>query len=90
MGVSWSAQATHNRAGEITYSHVEGLTYEILITTYTKTNAIADRPWLYLYWGDENGAPVDSLERESEQFLDNDVQINQYRESAHLWRSWDL
>ena len=80
MGVSWSAQATHNRAGEITYSHVEGLTYEILITTYTKTNAIADRPWLYLYWGDENGAPVDSLERESEQFLDNDVQINQYRE----------
>lgn len=79
MGVAWSAQATHNRAGEITYTHVEGLTYEILITTYTKTAAIADRPWLYLYWGDENDAPVDSLERESIQVLDNDVQINLYR-----------
>lgn len=79
MGVVWSAQATHNRAGEITYSHVEGLTYEVLITTYTKTNAIADRPWLYLFWGDENGAPVDSLERESIQILDNDVQLNLYR-----------
>ncbi len=79
IGVAWSAQATHNRAGEITYTHVEGLTYEILITTYTKTDAIADRPWLYLYWGDENGAPLDSLERETEQVLDNDVQINLYR-----------
>ncbi len=38
------AFATHNRAGEITYSHVEGLTYEILITTYTKSSAPADRP----------------------------------------------
>ena len=60
FGVS-SAHATHNRAGEITYTHVEGLTYEILITTYTKTTAPADRPWLYLYWGDEVDEPIDSL-----------------------------
>jgi len=73
------AQATHNRAGEITYSHVEGLTYEILITTYTKTSAPADRPWLYLYWGDENDEPIDSLERESIQLLEDDIQINLYR-----------
>ena len=56
--------ATHNRAGEITYSHVEGLTYEVLITTYTKASALADRPSLYLLWGDENGEELDSLERE--------------------------
>ena len=73
------ALATHNRAGEITYTHVSGLTYEILITTYTKATAPADRPWLYLYWGDENGAPVDSLERESETLLEDEVQINLYR-----------
>ena len=57
------AFATHNRAGEITYSHVEGLTYEVLITTYTKASALADRPSLYLLWGDENGEELDSLER---------------------------
>lgn len=79
--VSYSANATHNRAGEITYTHMEGLTYEVLITTYTKSTAIADRPWLYLYWGDENEAPVDSLERESIEFLEGDIQINLYRGS---------
>lgn len=73
------AYATHNRAGEITYVHLEGLTYEVMITTYTKSSAIADRPWLYLFWGDENGTPVDSLERESIQFLQGDIQINKYR-----------
>lgn len=74
-----SARATHNRAGEITYTHVEGLTYEILITTYTKTSAPADRPWLYLYWGDEVDEPIDSLERETVQLLPDDIQINRYR-----------
>ena len=78
FGVS-SAHATHNRAGEITYTHVEGLTYEILITTYTKTSAPADRPWLYLYWGDEVDEPIDSLERETVQLLPDDIQINRYR-----------
>lgn len=79
MGYATSALATHNRAGEITYTHVEGLTYEILITTYTKSSAPADRPWLYLYWGDETDEPVDSLERESVQLLEGDIQINLYR-----------
>ena len=41
-----NAHGTHNRAGEITYSHVQGLTYEVVITTYTKASALADRPWL--------------------------------------------
>ena len=74
------AGATHNRAGEITYRHVAGLTYEITITTYTKSSAIADRPWLPIRWGDEvPGAGLDSLERESIQPLLGDVQINIYR-----------
>jgi gliding motility-associated-like protein len=74
------AGATHNRAGEITYTHVQGLTYEVVITTYTKSSAIADRPWLPIRWGDEvTGALLDSLERESIQPLLGDVQINVYR-----------
>ena len=73
------AGATHNRAGEITYRHVAGLTYEVVITTYTKTSAIADRPWLQIYWGDEQAGEADSLDRENIVFLPNDVQINTYR-----------
>jgi len=55
--------ATHNRAGEITYFHVGGNTYEFVVYTYTKETAPADRPFLPISWGD--GSPQDSLERES-------------------------
>ena len=61
---SLSAHATHNRAGEITYRHLVGNTYEVTITTYTKESVVADRPYLTLLWGDEgNGNPIDSLPR---------------------------
>lgn len=79
FAITPSALATHNRAGEITYSHVEGLTYEVLITTYTKASALADRPSLYIVWGDENGSDVDSLERESIDIIVGDIQVNTYR-----------
>ncbi|HAY56667.1 MAG TPA: hypothetical protein DCX49_04465, partial [Flavobacteriales bacterium] len=60
-----AAHATHNRAGEITYTHVAGFTYEVVITTYTKSSAPADRPFLYLRWVDEPaGVVLDSLARE--------------------------
>jgi hypothetical protein len=39
-----SVWATHNRAGEITYKHKAGFTYEITITTYTDESSVtADR-----------------------------------------------
>jgi gliding motility-associated-like protein len=44
--------ATHNRAGEITYRWISGLTYEATITTYTYTQTPADRCELELFWGD--------------------------------------
>lgn len=47
-----TAHATHNRAGEITYRHLNGLTYEATITTYTKADSPADRPQLTIIWGD--------------------------------------
>ena len=72
--------ATHNRAGEITYTHVQGLTYEVVITTYTKSDALADRPFLFLRWGDETGADLDSLARELPvSQLGGNVQVNTYR-----------
>lgn len=57
------AYATHNRAGEITYKHVSGNTYEFTVHTCTKADAPADRPFLPISWGD--GSPIDSLERSS-------------------------
>jgi gliding motility-associated-like protein len=75
-----SAFATHNRAGEITYRHLSGLTYEVTITTCTKTSVIADRTYLKINWGDVPiGAELDSLERTSITFLGGlDAQINTY------------
>jgi len=54
------ANATHNRAGEITFRHLSGLNYEITIVTYTKESAPADRPYLGINWGDGTS---DSLQR---------------------------
>jgi gliding motility-associated-like protein len=81
---SWSAFATHNRAGEITYEHISGLTYRIKITTYTKASAVADRPWLKIRWGDEPSNvtedQLDSLSREDPptDLLGLDTQVNIY------------
>lgn len=87
MGVQ--AHATHNRAGEITYRHLEGTTYEVTITTYTKASVVADRPFLALLWGDEGSAagqdslprvngPVDGTGIHTGELLDNDVRLNLY------------
>ena len=46
--------ATHNRAGEITYVQLSDLTYEITLTTFTYTLSFADRPTLDIEWGDNS------------------------------------
>ncbi len=53
---SLALQATHNRAGEITYRWINGLTYEVTITTYTRSCQLcADRCELTISWGDGDG-----------------------------------
>ncbi len=76
--VSLDALATHNRAGEITFSHISGLTYEITVTTYTKDSSPADRPKLEIRWGDNS--PLDSIPRITEVLLGNDIKMNVYKE----------
>jgi len=44
--------ATHQRAGEITFKYISGLTYEITIVTYSFELSLADRYELDIYWGD--------------------------------------
>lgn len=74
-GFSLSLYATHNRAGEITYTHVADLTYEFTITTYTDPNSLADRDALYIDWGDGTG---DTLFRNSIETLTDYIQKNEY------------
>ncbi|MFP4025156.1 MAG: gliding motility-associated C-terminal domain-containing protein [Thiohalospira sp.] len=47
-----SLRATHNRAGEITYTQISDLTFEITVTTYTYTLSNVDREELEISWGD--------------------------------------
>jgi len=46
------AWATHERAGEISFKYISGLTYEITIVTYTYAPSPADRYELEISWGD--------------------------------------
>ncbi len=55
-----AAMATHQRAAEITYRHLYGLTYEFTITMYTKTSSPADdsRVVMPISWGDGTGDEI--------------------------------
>jgi gliding motility-associated-like protein len=67
--------ATHNRAGEITYKHLSGLTYEFTIVTYTRTSSPADRPELELLWGDGTSTIIPRNEKIN---YGNDISRNTY------------
>ena len=54
FALSFSAFATHERAGEITYRRINGYTYEISVTTYTKLSSTqADRCSIEINFGDD-------------------------------------
>ncbi|MCD4695396.1 MAG: gliding motility-associated C-terminal domain-containing protein [Bacteroidales bacterium] len=46
------AFATHERAGEIMFTHINGRTYQVRVITYTYAPSPADRPELEIKWGD--------------------------------------
>lgn len=73
--VSLSSYATHNRAGEITYRNIGGLTFEVSVLTYTYTPSLADRPDLIVKWGDGTES---TIYRTSKVNLPNDVSRNVY------------
>ena len=58
------AQATHNRAGEITYRQISALTFEVTVITYTATGPgwTADRPDLEIAWGDNTTSTLPRCE----------------------------
>jgi gliding motility-associated-like protein len=69
------AIATHQRAAEITYRHISGLTYEAKIITYTFTPSPADRPTLDIFWGDGTSS---TLVRTQKNALPDNMTLNIY------------
>lgn len=67
--------ATHERAGEITFKHLGGLTYEVRILTYTFAPSPADRPELEIKWGDGTSSILPRVEKVD---LANDIRRNVY------------
>ncbi|MBI9033860.1 MAG: gliding motility-associated C-terminal domain-containing protein [Bacteroidales bacterium] len=70
--------ATHERAGEISYRHIDGLTYEVSITTYTYIGpgAQVDRDTLEINWGDGSQSAILRVDYDNE--LPNDTKWNLY------------
>ncbi len=69
------ASATHNRAGEITYEHVSGYTFDFTVSTYTYYYSQANRNELTVSWGDGTTETVSLTSRER---LPNDYLYNTY------------
>jgi len=69
--------ATHQRAAEITYRHIEGLTYEFTITMYTRTSSPADneRNTMPIFWGDGGSEKIPRIDFYP---LGNDISYNRY------------
>ena len=67
--------ATHQRAGEISYTYISGLTYEFTIVTYTYTPSPADRPQIEVFWGDGTSSEIDRLIKVN---MDNNISKNVY------------
>ncbi len=75
------ASATHQRAAEITYRHVAGLTYEAKIITYTFTPSPADRPTLDINWGDGTSSTL--IRTQKTAYPDN-ISLNVYEYKPEL------
>lgn len=69
------AKATHQRAGEITFRYLGGLTYEVTILSYTFAPSPADRPELEILWGDGTSSILPRTEKVD---LPNDIRRNLY------------
>lgn len=66
---------THNRAGEITFRHLGGYSYEVKVVTFTWVPSLADRPQLEVFWGDGTSSVVD---RTDTLYLPDEYRMNTY------------
>lgn len=69
--------ATHQRAAEITYKHIGGLTYQFTLISYTYTPSPANayRDFLTIHWGDGTASEIPRVEIK---YLPNEISFNRY------------
>lgn len=74
---SQHAFATHQRAAEIVYRNIGGLTYEITLISYTYTPSPANayRDYLTINWGDGLTSDIPRIDKNN---LQNDITYNRY------------
>ncbi|MFT7587977.1 MAG: hypothetical protein ACI959_000182, partial [Limisphaerales bacterium] len=78
-GIGLQAFATHNIAGEICYRHIEDLTYEWTITTYTNPDSPADRDSLTLVFDATNPTNTAvTIPRTTEEIIAPGIKKNTY------------
>src|ERR1700741_1312168 len=53
-----NANATHIRAGELSYKHLSGNTYEVTFNQYAKTSRAVPRDYLSIKWGDNTSGTI--------------------------------
>ena len=70
-GLSEVLLATHNRAGEITYKHISGYTYEFTIITYTYQFSTVRRKDLSVSWGDGTSSTVFLVDPPGHELIQN-------------------
>ncbi|TRZ69579.1 MAG: hypothetical protein D4R97_09655 [Bacteroidetes bacterium] len=73
----FSSFATHQRAAEIYFHHLSGLTYEITLISYTFTPSPANayRDFLTIDWDDGSTSQIPRVEETN---LPNDITFNRY------------
>ena len=71
------AFATHQRAAEITFRHLSGLTYEITLISYTFTPSPANayRDYLTINWGDGTTKEIPRIQIT---YLPDEITYNKY------------
>ena len=79
LAISSNANATHNRAGSITYVHLFGTTYEFTVTTCTRSTSEADRPELVIDYGDGSRDTIERITSLTEVLPAYEVQKNYYK-----------
>jgi len=73
--------ATHQKAAEITYEHIEGRRFAFTLTTFTYSRSFADRPFLTIQWRGlmgGGGAQTVARTRNPAEYVGNLTNINIY------------
>lgn len=70
--------ATHNKGGELTYKHLNGLQYELTLTTYTDISSpqYADRPEARVFFGDGTASVQPRIVKED---VESGTRKNKYK-----------